>query len=270
MLGACYACQPLLAPCMHSTRCASHHDTQWTCSQPLTWQTLLRCHDQRSTRQNTLQFQATAPTSCLCSTLPARRGPSNCSISADSPLPPLSCAASLHTKEVFVTEPEWFVVLGSRLPFPYARSPSHSQSQVRELGKLFLPPPLTDSHIFFSAISHRQLHISEDPVPLCFAVKIPQFIPHGLARRPHFLPVQKNSPAPTSRIDGLSSSPALEHTKSNAPNFRVPPKEIAQEIAKSHHRPPPWRASAKPTGCPTTRPSLACCTPSSARNVSRM
>jgi hypothetical protein len=160
--------------------------------------------------------------------------------------------------------------LGSRLPFPYARSPSHSQSQVRELGKLFLPPPLTDPHIFFSAISHRQLHISEDPVPLCFAVKIPQFIPHGLARRPHFLPVQKNSPAPTSRIDGLSSSPALEHTKSNAPNFRVPHKKIAQEIAKSHHRPPPWRASAKLTGCPTTRPSLACCTPSSARNVSRM
>jgi len=96
MLGACYACQPLLAPCMHSTRCASHHDTQWTCSQPLTWQTPLRCHDQRSTRQNTQQFQATAPTSCLCSTLPARRGPSNCSISADSPLPPLSCAASLQ------------------------------------------------------------------------------------------------------------------------------------------------------------------------------
>jgi hypothetical protein len=60
--GPASPCQPLLAPCMHSTRCASHHDTQWTCSQPLTWQTHLRCHDQRG---KTLQFQATAPTSCL-------------------------------------------------------------------------------------------------------------------------------------------------------------------------------------------------------------
>ena len=137
-----------------------------------------------------------------CSTFPAGHGPSNCSVSAPSLILRRQPAALvypmhrshelqsgiaphraiLHTKEVFVTEPEWSIVSSSRLLLPYARSPSHSQSQVRELGKLFLPPPLTDPHIFFSAISHRQFQISEDPVPLCFAVKIPQFIPHCLAR----------------------------------------------------------------------------------------
>ncbi|PMD56275.1 uncharacterized protein K444DRAFT_58425 [Hyaloscypha bicolor E] len=36
-------------------------------------------------------------------------------------------------------------------------------------------------------------------------------------------------------------------------------QEKSRRKSRSHTTgPPPWRASAKPTGCPTTRPSLAC------------
>jgi hypothetical protein len=100
--------------------------------------------------------------------------------------PPLSCAASLqalvhplqnshklrlriaphrailHRKEVFVTGLEWFIVSSSRLQVPCARNPSHSQSQVRELGSYFylLPSPtLTPISLSYHTASSISLAI---------------------------------------------------------------------------------------------------------------
>jgi hypothetical protein len=173
--------------------------------------------------------------------------------------------AILHTKELFVTGPEWFIVSSSYPVLLYAHSPRHSQSQARELRSYFylLPSPiLTSSSPPYHTASSNSLKIwcrcalrSRSSNSFCTSSL------DGTILLQH----RKTLDFPASE---LTAHPLFVHSSTPVPHFRVLSKN-RDENREVTPPPPIWRACAKPTGCLTTRPSLASSTQSSAKNVSK-